>query len=345
MSRTPKKPPAKGGVINRHLSNQRRWRLLLKLQGARFGLSPSRLLELLEDEGLNPKLVPSRATLYRDLDILEGSGFLVKEEGERGSEKRYHLQAGVKVSPMPPTREQTLAMRLARRLLAPLEGTRILYELDALLPRSSPAAEEAEARPTFAFPPPHRFGESALVRSVERAIEDKKRLTFMYEPKHGDCAERTVDPLTFLVRDDHLYLAAFDLEREGIRTFKIARMRDACVLDEAAAPHPDYDGKSVFKHAAKIWSGPLVEVVVRIQPGAARFASEWPLIPDQTLEPLADGAVLVRAEVHGVIEAMRWVLRWGQEAQVLSPPELRAAVVAELLGAIQAYTSAPVSHS
>ncbi len=326
-------------MINRPLSNQRRWRLLHKLQNKKFGVSPRSLLEQLKAEGEDEELAPSRATLYRDLKILERAGFLVNEP--RDGEGYYRIRSGTMVPSVPPTSGQTLAMRLARRLLAPLEGTRILHELDALLPRGSGPSEQTS---TIAFPPPHQFGESSLIRQIERSLEEKKRLTFTYEPTSGECAQRTVDPLTFLVRDEHLYLTGFDLDRKDIRTFKIARMSDACVLRERAAPHPEYDGTNIFKNAAKIWSGPLVKVVVRIAPSVARFASEWPLIPEQTLDPLPDGAVLVRAEVRGIVETMRWVLRWGRAAQVLSPPELRAAVVSELLGAIQAYTNEPNSN-
>lgn len=337
MTRKHNGKPRGGGKIDGPLADQRRWRLLYMLQGKRFGLSPRQLLDL-EEENERTPFVRSRPTLYRDLGVLEYSGFVEKEL--RNGEKFYRVKTGVSIPPTPPTSGQTLAMRIARRLLAPLHGTRILRELDALLPRSD---AHADAAPPVVFPPPQQFGESTLIRLVERAVDNKKRFTFLYAPKSGEPAQRTVDPLCILVRDEHLYLAAFDLDREDTRTFKLARMSDAEVLKENAASH-EYDQEKLFAHAAKVWSGPLVEVVIRIAPSVARFASEWPLIPAQEIEPLPDGAILVRAEVHGIVETMRWVLRWGKEAQVISPPELRAAVVSELLGAIQAYAAAPISQ-
>lgn len=115
------------------------------------------------------------------------------------------------------------------------------------------------------------------------------------------------------------------------------------MLEERADPHDDYDDERIFANAAKIWDGPPVEVVVRISPRAARFVEEWPLVRSQQVEAQPDGAVLVRARVNGTVEAMRWVLRWGKDAQVIAPEELRAAVLAELLRAIAAYAGQAVS--
>jgi predicted DNA-binding transcriptional regulator YafY len=80
-----------------------------------------------------------------------------------------------------------------------------------------------------------------------------------------------------------------------------------------------------------------VHVTVRLSAHVARFAGEWPLAPTQTLEPQPDGAVIVHADVAGTVEAMRWVLRWGDGAEALSPPELRRAVHEQLASALDRY--------
>jgi predicted DNA-binding transcriptional regulator YafY len=228
------------------------------------------------------------------------------------------------------------ALRLARRLLAPLNGTKILRELDALLPRKAPAKGHAAA---VVVPPPQSIGEPSITAAIERAMLDGVRVAFTYAASRGETSGRKVDPLALHVRDGHLYLSAFDVDKGALRTFKLARMSTARVLDEKSEEHPEYDEARVFTHAAKIWDGPLVDVEVRISPRGARFVKEWPLVPSQELEKLPDGAVLVRARVSGIIEAMRWVLRWGKDAQVIAPAELRTAVVTELLGAITSYAS------
>ena len=313
--------------MKKQLSLQRQWRLLEALHGKRFGLS---IRKLMEELGI------SRQTLYRYFRTLRTAGFPIDTTTQNG-EVRYVLLG----KPMPsvqPTAMQVHGLRLARRLLAPLEGTRLVSQLDALIPRTEPAPGEA---PSIQVPMARSPGEPATTGAIESAMIRGLRVAFIYAPAHSEPGRRTVEPLDIYVRDSQLYLEGFDVDKAGLRTFKLARISAAEVLEDKADPHPEYDEARVharFAHIAKIWDGPLVDVAVRISPRGARFVTEWPLVPSQTLEDLPDGGVLVRARVSGTVEAMRWVLRWGKEAQVIEPAELRAAVVTELLGAVGAYT-------
>lgn len=306
-----------------HPSLQRQWRLLETLHGKRYGLAVRKLLD---------ELGTSKATLYRDLRLLQEAGFPITREEQNG-EVRYSLLG----EPMPAvqlTIRQVLALRLARRMLAPLQGTKILRELDALLPRKVRAEGRA---PVVEVPLPHVVGEPSIATAVEQAMTTGRRIAFMYAATRGAPSLRKVDPLALHVRDGQLYLNAFDVHRAALRTFKFARLSAAQVLEEKAEPHDEYDEARVFAHAAKVWDGPLVEVTVQISPRGARFAREWPLVPSQQIQTQADGSVIVRAQVAGTVEALRWVLRWGKDAVVLQPPDLRANVLDELKRALVAY--------
>ena len=316
--------------MKRLTSLHRQWRLLTRLYGLRFGLS---IRTLLEEFGI------SRGQLYRDIDVLKAVGFELESEMRNG--EAYYKLLGKAMPSARPTARQAQALRLARRLLAPLEGTRIIRELDALLPGKVSSSSQTLA---VEVPPQPSLGDPTATAEVERAMLESARIEFIYAPADGEPALRIVDPLALYVRDGHLYLDGYDVEKDGFRTFKIARMSAVRVLKDKAQPHPEYDERRVFAHTAKIWDGPLVDVAVRISPRGARFVNEWPLVPSQQLEHLPDGSVLVRAGVSGTIEAMRWVLRWGKEAEVLEPAALRSAVITELLRAIATYTGAVVSE-
>lgn len=306
---------------------QRQWQLLAVLHGKRFGLPVRRLVK---------ELGVSRNTLYRYFRTFKRAGVPIDSE-KRNGEARYRL-LGAAMPPLRPTALQVQGLRLARRLLAPLEGTKLIDQLDTFVSRNKPAPGET---PSIQIPPAQFSSEPAIIRAIEGAMLHGVRVAFTYEPVDSQPGHREVDPLTLYVRDGQLYLYAFDVARQAQRTFKVARMSSVEALEEKAGPHPEYDGERTFArfaHVAKIWDGPLVDVAVRISPRCARFVTEWPLVPSQELEDLPDGGVVVRASVCGTVEAMRWVLRWGKDAQVIEPADLRASVVSELLGAIQAYT-------
>lgn len=316
VPKSPKNP-------RKQITIQRLWRLLEELH------HPHRSRTIRE---LMKELDISRPTFHRYVGILEQAGFEFDKETVNG-ETRYSL-VGPSMPPVMPTLRQLFALRLMRRLLAPLEGTYIIRELDALLPR----VERAEGALAVHVPSLQSAVPPNVIDALEQAVRDQRRLSFMYAATRGAPAQRKVDPIRFRISDNQLYLNAFDIDRRAVRTFKVARISSAQVLREKAQPHPEHDDDRAFAHAAKIWEGEPVDVVVRISPSRARFVNEWPLVSSQLIEEQPDGAVLVRASVNGTVEAMRWVLRWGKDALVMEPAELQAKVVEELQGAIAGYS-------
>lgn len=305
----------------------RQWQILQLLHGRRRGLTPKRLLE---------ETASSRATLYRDLDMLEQAGVPLLRETING-EARVSL-LGDKLPELTATPLQWDALRLARSYLTPLEGTSLLAELDALLDRNRPrkptGAAEAEAGPPALETPGARHARSLSV--LDAAIAQRKKVRFRYRSA-GDAEyrTRTVDPLMWRLVDEHVYLIAFEPD-VGYRTFKVARMSHTERLEQDAGVH-QVDEDELFRGAVKIWSGPPVEVEIRLSPYAARLLPEYPLSREQAVQPLDDGGALLRAKVAGTKEVTRWVLHWGAHAEVVAPPELRHELREELRDALAPY--------
>ena len=90
------------------------------------------------------------------------------------------------------------------------------------------------------------------------------------------------------------------------------------------------DEDELFRGAVKIWSGPRVQVAIRLSPYAARLLPEYPLTSEQEVRTEEDGHAVLHAEVAGTKEVQRWVLHWGAHAEVLEPASLREQVRQEL---------------
>lgn len=310
----------------------RQWQILQLLHGRRRGLTPKRLIE---------ETGSSRATLYRDLDMLEQAGVPLLRETVNG-EARVSL-LGDKLPELTATPLQWDALRLARSYLTPLEGTSLLAELDALLDRNRPRRPAAVAEGALEGEPgapatPETAGarHARSLAAVDAAIAQRKKLRFRYRSAgQTEYRTRTVDPLMWRLVEEHVYLIAHE-PPHGYRTFKVARMSNTERLDEDAAVH-EIDEDELFKGAVKIWSGPPVEVEIRVSPYAARLLPEYPLSREQEVQPLDDGGALLRAKVAGTKEVTRWVLHWGAHAEVLAPAELRHEVREELRDALAPY--------
>ncbi len=301
----------------------RQWEVLRELSASVRGLRASDLAS---------RVGTSLATLYRDLDVLRGAGFPIVSVDEDGARWRM-LRNGAVVS-RSLGREEWTALMLAGQTLDALRGTTYHQAIFALLskkPDNDVAAPTVRRRPS-----PH--DEKAL-RTIEQAIQHRVRVELTYRAaKRGGKAETyLVEPLHLLLIDGDLYLACFALERDDKRLFKVARIVAAKYTKQPAVPHPELPVEVFVSRAVKAWSAPPIDVAVRLDPHVAWRAAEYPLATTQELVPQADGGAIVRATVAGIVEAARYVIAFGDQAEALEPPELRDAVRSELERAFGRY--------
>jgi predicted DNA-binding transcriptional regulator YafY len=275
----------------------------------------------------------SRATAYRDLELLRQSGYTLEVETVNG-EARYSVAASaLAVRAMTP--RERAAIALARRALSSIEGTWLVRELDAVLSRAhAVAAQDSGVQLALSTP---RY-DPEILRVLHQGVTARRKLRIRYRGADDEAPrERVVHPVEIHVVDQQPYLIAWDELRRDLRTFKLSRVSVAKLLRDKAAPEqPTRAARSEAK-AVKVWSTDPIDVRIRIAKPVARFVTEWPLTPTQQLEPAPRGAVDVCARVYGLSETLRWVLRWGKGAEVRAPEALRELVREELAAALAGY--------
>lgn len=309
----------------------RQFRIVLELAQHAQGLTSEKLAQ---------RLGASRATINRDLNLLRRSVGLPIARIRRTGEVWHRLRE-LPLASLSPTPLQVAALRLARSALTPLHGTALVGQLDALL----------ALLPT-APPPPRGLAVAekrqrimaGIVATIDHSMRAERSIEILVRvAAHGGEQRRYVlDPLLLRMVADDLYLFAWSHERRGARTFKVARIQEAMMRDEAAMAHPDLNAEEAFNGAVKAWSGSLTAVRVRLRPEVAWLVDEYPLVAGQRVVREQDGGVVVGADVAGLVEALRWVLSWGRNAEVLEPGALRRAVVDELTKALTGYTDGEV---
>jgi proteasome accessory factor C len=275
----------------------------------------------------------SRATVYRDLELLRESGYDLRVETVNG-EARYSLKASkLAIDGMTP--KERAAIALARRSLSSIEGTWVVGELDAALARARPVEDlDAGVHLPIAPLPYH----PDLLKTLHEGVTKRSKLRIRYRgAKDKTPTDRVVHPLHIQVVDQQPYLIAYDEKRREERTFKVARVSAAKLLRERSTYAPTSAHSGGKTQSVKVWKGEAVEVRIRIAKAAARYIAEWPLVPAQRLEPAPGGAIDVCATVYGVEESVRWTLRWGRNAEAIAPKSFRERVREELAGALAGY--------
>lgn len=159
-------------------------------------------------------------------------------------------------------------------------------------------------------------GPVEVLTAIRTALAGHRRLHLVYDGAASDRrTERDVDPRRLRVLGDAAYLDAWCHLAGADRSFRVARVSAATVLDEAADPPPeadDADPAAAFHPGADD-----VVVTLDLAPGA-RWVAEYHPVLDAG--ELPGGGLRVRLAVADTRFLVRLVLRLAGRARVVAPP-------------------------
>ena len=151
----------------------------------------------------------------------------------------------------------------------------------------------------------------AVGRLLNGAIADQRRVRLRYWSYGRDeVQDRDVDPWALFHAEGQWYLTGRAVEVDEVRNFRLDRMQDLQVLDEAAQPAPSNPPRSfaITDDASR---------VVLDLPAEARWVAE--AFPVVAAEAGDDGRLLVTLVATETSWLERLLLRVGSEAKVIAP--------------------------
>jgi predicted DNA-binding transcriptional regulator YafY len=300
-------------------------------------------------DGVRPSEIARRIdvsprTVYRDLKALEEE-VDVKVWSEGG---RWGLVGGEFLPPLKLTLDEAMAVVLSARLMvryADKYDPDLASAFEKLEEGLPPALAEHVDR-TLGTLASHPRDEtfSRHVHLLTRAWAERRVVLLDYDPaRYGTGSERrraSVRPYLIepSLQTHALYLVGWDETRDAVRTFKIERIRDVALTPRTFEAPETAAFEAAFRSAWDIIADqPPVTVDLRFAPTVAARVQEATWHPSQQVEPEADGSLRWRATVSGMIEIRLWILQWGSDVEVLSPPELRDDVTDTLRRALARY--------
>lgn len=154
-----------------------------------------------------------------------------------------------------------------------------------------------------------------------------------YVPARDEITERVVDPLRVVQAEGNTYLEAWCRTAEGQRLFRLDRMSQAEVLDEAVTDHSDVPPRDLS--AGLFQASPDDTLVsLRLRP-TARWVAEY--YPVESFEELGDGSLRITLRVGDPGWLTRLMLRIGGGAQIEEPAELAEVVRRAAVDALANY--------
>lgn len=170
------------------------------------------------------------------------------------------------------------------------------------------------------------------VPGLDRAFEAvtvRKSVTFRYRGSGGR-RSRTVDPYGLVHRRGSWYLVGRDHENGQVRSFRLDRMEAGLHIVDPGRPGSEYEVPEGFLPHAAIEAPPFVgeaqetAATVRFDAGTAWWVERTH--PWLRLAWEEGGSAVATVAVSEPSGFVSWVLWFGDGAEVLGPPELRAAV-------------------
>ncbi|HUF08616.1 MAG TPA: WYL domain-containing protein [Rhodothermales bacterium] len=213
---------------------------------------------------------------------------------------------------------------------ATLEG--VADRLAAMLPETVHVEPDALARSIRFEPGPHAPVDFSLLSDLERAVAESRAVRMdYYSNSRAELTDRTVEPYTLLGYQGKWYLVAYCRLREGMRDFRLDRIRKYRVLNERVDRDPKFDLEAYLGPAFGMFRGDRTYAVhVRFSPYQARWIREEIWHESQILTQHPDGGLDVRFQATGLPDLARWVLSYGGECEVVSPKVLRERVKGEV---------------
>jgi len=171
-------------------------------------------------------------------------------------------------------------------------------------------------------------GDAAVARLVNDAIAGGKVLELSYYKENEDqFTDRRVEPYRLENGKEGWYVECYDLTKEGVRHFKLDRIKEANLSEESFEPRPEVEEFAGVEGWMTHGEVPTAEVArVWVSPERARWLREERTV----VEELADGAVVVELPYAGKPWLVREILRGAGDLVVLEPKDAREAIAKEV---------------
>lgn len=278
------------------------------------------------------RLGVDQATLLRDLRSLaerfdDPGGFVegvsIYLDGTRVSVHASHFLRPMRLT-VPELAALDLGLAMLRAERPPDERSVVdsarqrLEAALAAMPDSEPPSDVRTA--TLADLSP---AQRALHAAIRRAVRDACKVSIQYRKADATHAiERVVCPYGMIFARGSWYLVAHCETSRGLRVFRLDRVEEAAPLADHFEMPADFAMEQVL-HDGRVFhtEDPVRSVTIRYSPRIAGWIAER-----ENVAVDSDGSLTCEYPLGDTDWAVRHVLQYGPDAEVLAPADVRAAV-------------------
>ncbi|MEI7699228.1 MAG: WYL domain-containing protein [Planctomycetia bacterium] len=317
----------------------RQWCLLRTLAESRNGYTVREIREVLD---------VSLETVRRDLKDLAKAGFrLCEDVGYRGV-KRWRVEGfgdGFQFSVT-----DLMSIYVSRQFLEPLAGTpfwdgqqKVFNKIREALSEPALSYLQKLARSLHAT----KVGasdyrqRSEMIDQLMVAVEDRlvAHITYQSDQATG-ASKKEIYPQGFVFHRGSLYLIAWAVQRNAIRTYKMDRVEAVQTTKQKAALPVQFDLAEWLETSFGVFrsgSGVLQTIRIHFCRAVARYVQESVWHKSQQLTRQDDGSLIAEFRLTDTQEIKRWIMSFGSDATALAPRELVEEISSDLKTMVMTY--------
>lgn len=285
----------------------------------------------------------SKRTIQRDLAALDSELRIPLQEVGR----RYRIDPdAAPLAPVRLTLHEARSLLIACRLLArhsqesDPDAVSALRKLAETL--SGPVAREVASAADALASNPLDAEQVATLRTITACWAKSTTVAIRYHShRAGGELVTALDP--YLLEPgpygSSVYVIGYSHRHQQVRTFRLDRIVQASASDNRFTPS---DVPGIRERLTRSWGvifdgDEEYDITVDFTAAIASRVRETVWHASQQLEDLPDGGVRLKVRLPSLLEFAPWVLGWGPQALVISPPALRDEVAASLRAAALRY--------
>ena len=260
----------------------------------------------------------------------------------------YYTEPSFSLPAISISESDLFAVCVAQTVLSQFRNTPLFKKLSSVFEKIRDALpDKTTIHPSWmserilVFPEPATRVDPAIWDTLAKAIRDNRRLLIRHAlpiPKVPSVTERKVDPLYLVSHKGEWYLSSFCHVRQAIRTFAVSRITQATILDEPFSMSAGMTRQRMFgDQFGIIWKDKFYKVRIRFTPEVAPYICERQWHPQQKIQDLRTGGLILEFTTNHFNEVKDWVLSWGPGATVLAPAALVVKVKEALKDALGNY--------
>lgn len=295
------------------------------------------LIPLLADDSDHPidevaaAVGVKRAALLRDLESLaerfDDPGGFVEGVSIFIDEGMVSVRSSHFLRPMRLSRAELAALELGLAMLRserPLEEHRSIdrarERLSEALTKTPDDADSVTSRMADSGYP-HR-DDAPRRKELRGAVRRRQKVRLEYQKATDPAPEtRTVCPYSLVLANGMWYLVAHCDDGDGLRFFRLDRITGVHVTDERFRLPPAFSVEALVQGDRMFQADGATPLIVRYSPRIAQWIAER-----EAAVVAEDGSLTLTHPLADEDWAVRHVLQYGPDAEVLSPPGVRAAV-------------------